>query len=71
MNQYRKRIDDLERKREQRLKVPVVIAAISETGAYIYNGNIYNEAQFRNHMKKISPDTIILDDTKINCAVTS
>lgn len=65
MNQYRKRIGALEQKREQRLKVPIVIATISEVGTYVYNGNLYNEEQFRILMKKIKTDTIILDDTKL------
>lgn len=66
MSRYRKRIDNLERKREQKLKVPVVIAVMSAIGVYIYNGNMYNEEQFRTFVEKVKPDTIILDNTKLN-----
>lgn len=65
MSQYRKRIDNLMQKKEQRLKTAVVIADIIKRGEYVYKGNIYSEAQFGALMKKVNPNVIILDDTKI------
>ena len=49
---------------------PIVIAAITEYGEYAYEGKIYSEAQFAALMKKLNPNTIVLDDTiekGINC----
>lgn len=43
---------------------PIVIAAITEYGKYAYEGKIYSEAQFAALMKKLNPNTIVLDDTK-------
>jgi len=30
-----------------------------------YKGNVYNEEQFKELMKRVNPDVIILDDTKM------
>lgn len=65
MNAYRKRINDLERKKERHLITPVVIAAITECVEYAYKGNIYSKEQFQELMKKVRQDTIILDDTRL------
>lgn len=65
MNAYKKRIYDLEQKKERRLKTPVVIATITECGEYAYTGKIYSKEQFQELMKKVRPDTIILDDTRL------
>lgn len=65
MNQYKKRINDLKQRKDRRLKTPVVIANITEHEEYVYKGNVYNEEQFRELMKKVNPDVIILDDTKM------
>lgn len=65
MNQYKKRINDLKQRKERRLKTPMVIANITEYEEYVYKGNVYNEEQFRELMKRVNPDVIILDDTKM------
>lgn len=65
MNQYKKRINNLMQKKERRLKTPVVIANITEHGTFVYKGNMYNEDRFRELMKRINPNVIILDDTKV------
>lgn len=65
MNQYKKRINDLKQRKERRLKTSVVIANITEHEEYVCKGNVYNEEQFRELMKRVNPDVIILDDTKM------
>ena len=70
MNQYKKRITVLEQRKKRSLMTPIVIAAITECGEYVYEGKIYSEAQFVALMKKLNPNTIVLDDTKVkgrNC----
>ena len=64
MNQYKKRITVLEQKKKRSLMTPIVIAAITEYGEYAYEGKIYSEVQFAALMKKLNPNTIVLDDTK-------
>ena len=64
MNQYKKRITVLEQRKKRSLMIPIVIAAITEYGEYAYEGKIYSEAQFAALMKKLNPNTIVLDDTK-------
>ncbi|MDE7418229.1 MAG: hypothetical protein K2N44_18310 [Lachnospiraceae bacterium] len=64
MNQYRKRITALEQKKKRSPTTPIVLAAITEYGEYAYEGKIYSEVQFAALMKKLNPNTIVLDDTK-------
>ena len=64
MNQYKKRITVLEQKKKRNLITPIVIAVITEYGEYAYEGKIYSETQFAALMKKLNPNTIVLDDTK-------
>ena len=64
MNQYRKRIDNLLQRKEQRLKTPIVIADVTEHSEYVYKGVIYSKEKFEILMKKAKPKVNILDDTK-------
>lgn len=62
MNQYIRRLSELERKRSDRLKTPVVIAVRIASGEYEYNGMVYSKDEFDELMKKVKPSTIIVDD---------
>ena len=62
LNQYEKRIQALERQRDERQKMPVVIAALTEAGEYLYKGVSYSKKAFDELMEKIKPGTIIIDD---------
>lgn len=62
MNQYEKRIQALEMLRNERQKTPVVIAVLTETGEYVYQGVSYSRKAFDALMEKIRPDTIIIND---------
>lgn len=62
MNQYEKRIQALEMQRNERQKTPVVIAALTEAGEYVYQGVSYSRKAFDALMEKIRPDTIIIND---------
>ena len=64
MNQYKKRITVLEQRKKRSLMTPIVLATITEYGEYDYEGKIYSEAQFAVLIKKLNPNTIVLDDTK-------
>lgn len=62
MNQYIRRLSELEQKRSERLKTPVVIVTLTDLGGYEYKGKIYSKEQFNALMEKVQPNTIILDD---------
>ena len=62
MNQYIRRLSELELKRAERLKTPVVIVTLTDSGEYEYKGKIYRKEQFDILMEKVQPNTIILDD---------
>ena len=64
MNQYEKRLNDLEKRKAERMKTPVIIAALTAAGEYEYKGSTYNEEQFQKIVKKARPNTVIIDDTK-------
>ncbi len=62
MNQYIRRLSELEQKRSERLKIPVVIVTLTDSGEYEYKGKIYNKEQFDTLMEKVQSNTIIVDD---------
>lgn len=62
MNQYKKRIHNLEQRKLERMQTPVVIADLKVSGEYEYNGEVYSKEEFDELMKKFKPNTIILDD---------
>lgn len=62
MNQYISRLSELEQKRSKRLKTPVVIVTLTDSGEYEYKGKIYSKEQFDALMEKVRPNTIILND---------
>ena len=62
MNQYEKRIQTLEMRRNERQKTPVVIAVLTEAGEYVYRGVSYSRKAFDALMEKVRPDTIIINN---------
>ena len=62
MNQYEKRIQALERQRDERRKMPVVIVTQTEAGEYLYQGVSYSRKAFDTRMEKIRPDVVIIDN---------
>ncbi len=62
MNQYKKRIQALERQRDERRKMPVVIVTQTEAGEYLYQGVPYSRKAFDALMEKIRPDVVIIDN---------
>lgn len=62
MNRYEKRIQELERQRDERQKTPVVIATLTEAGKYLYHGVSYSRKAFDALMEKIRPDVVIIDN---------
>lgn len=62
MNQYEKRIQELEKRRNERQRVPVVIATLTGAGEYLYQGILYSKKAFDAIMERIRPETIIVDD---------
>lgn len=62
MNQYIRRLSELEQKRSERLKTPIVIVTLADSGEYEYKGKIYSKEQFDALMEKVQPNTIILND---------
>jgi len=66
MNHYRKRLEDIERRKELRLKTPVVFVVVTENGDYVYEGITYSKEQYDKLMKRIESNTIVLDDTRVS-----
>lgn len=62
MNRYEKRIQALERQRDERQKIPVVMITLTEAGGYLYHGVSYSRKAFDALMEKIRPDVVIIDD---------
>lgn len=62
MNQYEKRIQELERRKNERQKTPVVIARLTEAGEYLYQGIAYSKAAFGGLMERIKPDVVIINN---------
>ncbi|MDO4943127.1 MAG: hypothetical protein Q4E73_09885 [Lachnospiraceae bacterium] len=62
MNQYIRRLSELEQKRLERLKTPIVIVTLMNSGEYEYKGKLYSKEQFDALMEKVQPNTIILND---------
>ncbi len=48
------------------MKTPIVFAVVTENGDYVYEGITYSKEQFDKLMKKIEPNTIVLDDTRVS-----
>lgn len=59
------RLERLEQRQMDRLKIPVVIAALTPSG-YEYHGKLYSETDFATFMAKMRPSTIIIDDIPKN-----
>lgn len=62
MNQYEKRIQELERRKDERQRTPVVIATLTRAGEYLYRGVSYSEKAFDKLMEKIRPDVVIINN---------
>lgn len=62
MNQYEKRIQALERRRNECQITPVVIVGLTEAGEYLYRGIPYSGEAFGGLMEKIRPDAVIIDN---------
>lgn len=62
MNQYEKRLQALERRRDERRKTPVVLARLTEAGEYLYQGIAYSKAAFDGLLEKIRPDVVIINN---------
>lgn len=62
MNQYEKRIQALERQRDERRKMTVVIVTLTEKGEYLYQGVSYSRKAFDTLMEKIRPDAVIVNN---------
>lgn len=62
MNQYIRRLSELEQKRSERLKTPIVMVTLTDSGEYEYKGKIYSKEQFDALIKRVQPNTIVLND---------
>lgn len=62
LNQYEKRVQTLERQRDERRKMPVVIVTQTKAGEYLYQGVPYSRKAFDTLMEKIRPDVVIIDN---------
>lgn len=62
MNRYEKRVKDLELRRAERARVPVIIAEAISDENFLWNGKKYTMDELKELQKKNQGATLIIND---------